>query len=55
MLVDGTAVVYESAIINEYLEEKYPEIALMPRSLSEKKLMEESISVPRKLAPDIGR
>ena len=31
MLVDGDAVVYESAIINEYLEEKYPEIPLMPK------------------------
>jgi glutathione S-transferase len=30
-LVDGPAVVYESAIINEYLEEKYPAVALMPR------------------------
>jgi glutathione S-transferase len=30
VLVDGEAVVYESAIINEYLEEKYPEIPLMP-------------------------
>jgi glutathione S-transferase len=31
VLVDGDAVVYESAIINEYLEEKYPHIPLMPR------------------------
>jgi glutathione S-transferase len=31
VLVDGEAVVYESAIINEYLEEKYPEIPLMPK------------------------
>lgn len=31
VLEDGAGVVYESAIINEYLEEKYPEIALMPR------------------------
>lgn len=30
MLVEGGAVVYESAIINEYLEEKYPDVALMP-------------------------
>jgi glutathione S-transferase len=29
--VDGDAVVYESAIINEYLEEKYPEVPLMPK------------------------
>ena len=33
MLVDGDAVVYESAIINEYLEEKFPEPALMPKDL----------------------
>lgn len=31
MLVDGDAVIYESAIINEYLEEKYPEISLLPK------------------------
>jgi len=31
VLVDGAAVVYESAIINEYLEEKYPEVPLMPK------------------------
>ena len=31
MLVDGDAVVYESAIIDEYLEEKYPDIPLMPK------------------------
>lgn len=31
MLVDGDAVIYESAIINEYLEEKYPEIPLLPK------------------------
>lgn len=30
MLVDGDAVVYESAIINEYLEEKYPDVPLLP-------------------------
>jgi glutathione S-transferase len=29
--VDGAAVIYESAIINEYLEEKYPEMPLMPK------------------------
>jgi glutathione S-transferase len=33
VLVDGDAVVYESAIINEYLEEKHPDIALMPKDL----------------------
>jgi glutathione S-transferase len=31
VLVDGAAVVYESAIINEYLEEKYPDPPLMPQ------------------------
>ena len=30
MLVDGEGVIYESAIINEYLEEKYPQVPLMP-------------------------
>ena len=33
VLVDGDAVVYESAIINEYLEEKYPAVPLMPKDL----------------------
>jgi glutathione S-transferase len=31
VLVDGDAVIYESAIINEYLEDKYPDVPLMPR------------------------
>lgn len=31
VLVDGESVVYESAIINEYLEEKYPAVPLMPK------------------------
>src|SRR5207253_8763063 len=30
VLVDGDGVIYESAIINEYLEEKYPTTPLMP-------------------------
>lgn len=30
VLVDDGAVIYESAIINEYLEEKYPEPRLLP-------------------------
>ena len=30
VLVDGDGVIYESAIINEYLDEKFPEIRLMP-------------------------
>jgi glutathione S-transferase len=28
--VDGDTVIYESAIIDEYLDEKYPDIPLMP-------------------------
>ncbi len=31
VLVDGEGVIYESAIINEYLEEKYPAPPLLPR------------------------
>ena len=31
VLVDGDAVVYESAIIDEFLEERYPEVPLMPK------------------------
>lgn len=31
MLVDGDGVIYESAIIDEYLEEKYPQVTLLPR------------------------
>ena len=30
VLVDGDGVVYESAIVNEYLEEKYPAVRLLP-------------------------
>ena len=30
VLVDGDGVIYESAIINEYLEEKYPQMRLLP-------------------------
>jgi len=30
VLVDGDAVIYESAIINEYLDEKYPATRLLP-------------------------
>jgi glutathione S-transferase len=30
VLVDGDAIIYESAIINEYLEETYPAVQLMP-------------------------
>jgi glutathione S-transferase len=31
VIVDGETVIYESCIINEYLEENYPEPALMPK------------------------
>ena len=31
VLVDDGAVIYESAIINEYLEEKHPEVPLLPK------------------------
>jgi glutathione S-transferase len=31
VIVDGNTVLYESCIINEYLEEKYPETPLMPK------------------------
>lgn len=30
MLVDGERVIYESAVISEYLEDAYPEVPLMP-------------------------
>jgi len=30
VLADGDGVVYESAIVNEYLEEKYPRMRLLP-------------------------
>ena len=30
VLVDGNTIIYESCIINEYLEEKYPDPALLP-------------------------
>jgi len=33
VLVDDDAVIYESNIINEYLEEKHPEVRLMPEDL----------------------
>jgi glutathione S-transferase len=33
VLVDEVGVVYESAIIDEYLEEKFPEVRLMPSDL----------------------
>jgi glutathione S-transferase len=33
VLVDAAGVIYESAIIDEYLEEKFPEVRLMPSDL----------------------
>jgi glutathione S-transferase len=36
VLEDGDTVVYESAIIDEYLEEKYPAVRLMPSDLAER-------------------
>jgi glutathione S-transferase len=33
LLVDGEAIIYESAIINEYLDEKYPDVPLRPTDL----------------------
>jgi glutathione S-transferase len=34
VLTDGDAVIYESTIINEYLEEKYPNPSVMPKDLA---------------------
>ncbi len=36
VLIDGDSVIYESAIINEYLEEKYPKVSLMPKEPAQK-------------------
>ena len=33
VLVDGDGIIYESAIIDEYLEEKFPQLKLMPDDL----------------------
>jgi glutathione S-transferase len=33
VLVDGDGVIYESAVINEYLDEKFPQLQLMPADL----------------------
>ena len=33
VLVDGEGVIYESAVINEYLDEKFPQVRLMPADL----------------------
>jgi glutathione S-transferase len=32
VLVDGDGVIYESAVINEYLDEKFTDVPLMPRN-----------------------
>ena len=32
VLVDDEGVIYESAVINEYLDEKYPQVPLMPKN-----------------------
>jgi glutathione S-transferase len=32
VLVDGVGVIYESAIINEYLDEKFPGLPLLPKN-----------------------
>ena len=32
VLVDGAGVIYESAIINEYLDEKFPELPILPKN-----------------------
>jgi len=39
VLVDGDVVVYESAIINEYLDEKFPQVPLVPKDLGQKARM----------------
>jgi len=36
VLVDNSTVIYESSVINEYLDEKYPEPPLMPSEPSER-------------------
>ena len=36
VIIDGAAVLYESCIINEYLDEKYPEPPLMPKDHAKK-------------------
>ena len=36
VIIDGATVLYESLMINEYLEEKYPEPPLMPRDPAKK-------------------
>lgn len=36
VIIDGQTVIYESCIINEYLEEKYPDRPLMPDDFAER-------------------
>lgn len=36
VIIDGATVLYESLIINEYLEEKYPEPALLPKDAAKR-------------------
>ena len=36
VLVDGDGIIYESAIIDEYLEEKFPQVRLMPTDLMQR-------------------
>ena len=36
VIIDGQTVIYESCIINEYLEEKYPDRPLMPADLAKR-------------------
>ncbi len=36
VLVDGDTVIYESAVINEYLDEKFPQVPLMPKDFAQR-------------------